>query len=240
MPNNPVGVILCVLFNSTEVFMKHSLICVAVALTLGACSSTKIAGNDNTGSLTPVNAQKLSTNFARKGIKLEWECAWGTGGFGMTDAMCVKGDIKSIEVTSYAPSFGSSEVNREDAFKKAQLFAQAKLSRFIKEDIQTSSVVNTISKNVEKANDKLRSKVNMDEVQLSDEDADKSANTSVRENTNDVVHTLTESIRSQSQSIQRGVYVKDERVVDRQTVQVTVRWDKDSNKASEFFQKKFR
>lgn len=240
MPNNPVGAILCVLFNSTEVFMKHSLVCIAVALTLGACSSTKIAGNDNTGSLTPVNAQKLSTNFARKGIKLDWECAWGTGGFGMTDAMCVKGDIKSIEVTAYAPSFGNSEVNREEAFKKAQLFAQGKLSRFIKEDIQTSSVSNTISKNVEKANDKLRSKVSMDEVQLSDEEADKTANTSVRENTSDVVHTLTESIRSQSQSIQRGIYVKDERIVDRQTVQVTIRWDKDSQRASEFFQKKFR
>ena len=240
MPNNPVGAILCVLFNSTEVFMKRTLTCIAIALTLSACSSTKIAGNDNTGTLTPVNAQKLSTSFKRQGIKLDWECAWGTGGFGLTNAMCVKGDIKSIEVTAYAPSFGNSEANREDAFRKAAMNAQAKLSRFIKDDIQTSSVSNTISKNVEKANDKLRSKVSTDEVQISDEEADKSANTSVRENINDVVHTLTESIRSQSQSIQRGVYVVDEKIVDRQTVQVTIRWDKNSQNVSEFFQKKFR
>jgi hypothetical protein len=86
----------------------------------------------------------------------------------------------------------------------------------------------------------LRSKISTDEVQISDEEADKSANTSVRENINDVVHTLTESIRSQSQSIQRGVYVVDEKIVDRQTVQVTIRWDKNSQNASEFFQKKFR
>jgi hypothetical protein len=219
--------------------MKHTLICLSVALVLGACSSTKIAGNDNTGSLTPVNAQKLTTNFNRKGVKLEWDCVWGTG---MFDSTCVKGDIKSIEVTAYATSFGSTESNREEAFKKAKMLAQGKLSRFIKEDINTSSVVNTFAKNVEKANDILKSKITMDEVQLSEDEAnkEKNDNTSTRTNTNETVHTMTESVRSQSQSIQRGVYVKDETIVDRQTVQVTIRWDKDSQAASKHFEKIFR
>jgi len=240
LPNNPVGVILCVLFNSTEVFMKHSLICVAVALTLGACSSTKIAGNDNTGSLTPVNAQKLSTNFARKGIKLEWECAWGTGAFGLTDAMCSKGDIKAVEVTGYAPSYGNSEVMRENAFKVAEMQAKAKLRRFIQEDVSTTQVQNVLAKSVEKANDRIKSRIRTDEaVAMSEEDASKDTNFAVRENTNDTTRTVTETIRVNAQGILKGVRVIDEQIVDRQTVSVVIRWDKENERATQNLRKAF-
>ena len=44
--------------------------------------------------------------------------------FGLTDAMCNKTDIKGIEVTAYAPSFGNSENNRETAFKVAEMKAK--------------------------------------------------------------------------------------------------------------------
>ena len=219
--------------------MKHVFTAVAIAVMLSACSSTKM-GTETTGSLTPVNAQKLSTNFKRKGIKMEWECAWGTGAFGLTDAMCVKGDIKSIEVTAYAPSFGNTENNRENAFKVAELKAKAKLRHFIYEDVYSTNTVTTVAKNVEKANDKLRSKVSADEVTLTDDEADKTANTSVRENTNDTVRTLTESIRTQAQGILKGVYVKEENIVDRTTVEVVIRWDKDSESGASYFQKKFK
>ena len=221
--------------------MKRLITVVAVAAMLTACSSTKIAGNDNTGSLTPINAQKLSTNFKRKGIKMEWECAWGTGAFGLTDAMCVKGDIKAIEVTAYAPSFGNSEVSRENAYKVGEMKAKAKLRHFIYEDVYSTNTVNTVAKNVEKANDTLRSKISMDEVKLDDdESAGSEANVSTRTNTNHTVQTLTESIRTQASGILKGVYVAEEHVVDRQTVAVTIRWDKDSEKGSAYFQKKFR
>lgn len=210
-----------------------------LAVSLAACSSTKM-GVETTGSLTPVNAQKLSTNFKRKGIKMEWECAWGTGGFGLTDAMCVKGNIKSIEVTAYAPSFGNTENNRENAFKVAEMKAKAKLRHFIYEDVYSTNTVTTVAKNVEKANDKIRSRISADEVSITDDEADKTANTSVRENTNDTVRTLTESIRNEASGILKGIYVKEESVVDRQTVQVTIRWDKDSETGSTYFQKKFR
>lgn len=222
--------------------MKHTLSLIALAVALTGCSSTKLGNTEAAGNLTPINAQKLSTTFKRKGIKMEWECAFGTGAFGLTDAMCVKGDIKSIEVTAYAPSFGNTENNRENAFKVGEMKAKAKLRHFIYEDVYSTSTVNTVSKNVEKANDKIRSKIKADEVSVTDDEAGNGgdSNISTRENTNDTVRTLTESIRTQAQGILKGVYVKDESIVDRQTVAVTIRWDKDSEKGSEFFQKKFR
>lgn len=219
--------------------MKVFLSLVMVAL-LTACSSTPKVGGESSSAMTPINSQKLSTNFKRQGIKLEWECAWGTGAFGLTDAMCSKGDIKSIEVTGYATSYGNSENNRENAFTVAEMKAKAKLRHFIYEDVNSTRTVTTVAKNVEKANDTIKSKIKVDEVSLSDDESDKDANTSVRENTNDTVRTLTESIRNQAQGILKGVYVKDEDIVDRQTVKVTIRWDKDSNRGSDQLNKIFR
>lgn len=205
-----------------------------VACSLAACSSTKVSDGGPAGDITPINAQKLSTSFKRKGIKLEWECSWGTGGFGMTNSMCVKGDIKAVEVTAYAPSYGNSEVNRENAFRVAELNANRKLIEFLQKDVTSSTVVKTLSKNVEKANDNIRSKITQNEVSVSDADADNStpdANVATRTNVNETVRTVSESITSNSQRILKGVQVVDEQIIDRQTVQVTIRWDKDSRKA---------
>ena len=221
--------------------MKLKLSVIALALCLGACSTTKQSASIDSGTITAINAQKLSTNFKRQGVKIEWQCAWGTGMFGLTDAMCVKGDIKAVEVTAYATSNGNSENNRETAFKVAEIKAKAKLRHFISEDIASTNVVNTISKNVEKANDRIKNRIKADEeVSMSDEDAMKDTNFAVRENTNDTVRTLTESIKTQAAGILRGVRVHDEQIVDRQTVSVTIRWDKDSESASNYFGKKFR
>jgi len=221
-------------------FVKVSVLVAALALT--ACGSTKVSTAPAAGDITPVNAQKLTTNFKRKGIKIEWDCAWGTGAFGMTDAMCVKGDIKAIEVTAYAPSFGNTENNRENAFKVAQMKAKAKLRHFIYEDVYSTNTVKTIAKNVEKANDQIRSKIKTDEVTLSDDEAGNDSNVATRDNTNETVRTMTETIRTQAQGILKGVHVKEdgEQIVDRQTVAVTIRWDKDSERGSEYFLKKFR
>lgn len=219
--------------------MKRVLLSVAIVSMLAACSSTKM-GTETSGNLTPINAQKLSTNFTRQGVKLEWECAWGTGAFGLTDAMCSKGDIKSIEVTAYATSNGNSENNRETAFTVAEMKAKAKLRHFIHEDISSTKVVNTMTKNVEKANDNIKAKIKADEVSMTDDESDANANVSIRENTNDTVRTLTESVHSQAQGILKGVYIKDEAIVDRQTVKVTIRWDKDSNRGSDQLNKLFR
>ena len=220
--------------------MKLKLSILALALTLGACSTTKHSGIDG-GTITAINAQKLSTSFKRQGIKIEWDCSWGTGAFGLTDAMCVKGDIKAIEVTAYATSNGNSENNRENAFKVAEMKAKAKLRHFIHEDVYSSNVQNVMNKNVEKANDRIKTKISAnEEVSMSDDEASKDTNYAIRENTNDTVRTVTESIRTQAQGILRGVAIKDESIVDRQTVATTIRWDKDSDRASTSLNKIFR
>jgi hypothetical protein len=51
---------------------------------------------------------------------------------------------------------------------------------------------------------------------------------------------VTESITSQSSGILKGVRAVSEKVVDRQTVAVTVRWDKDSEQAVRELRKRLR
>lgn len=221
--------------------MKHILLATAVAVMLSACGSTKVNKAEDPGSIAPIHSQKLTSNFTRKGIKLEFDCAFGTGMFGLTDAVCSKTDIKGIEVTAYAPSFGNSENNRENAFRVAEMRAKAKLRHFINEDVQSSQTKQVIAKNIEKANDRIKQRISAnEEISMTDDEATKETNWAVRENTNDTVQTLTEVVRVNAQGILRGVFVKDERIVDRQTVQVTIRWDKDSERASQFFRNQWR
>lgn len=221
--------------------MKRVLLVTAIALALSACSSVSLNKADNPGSITPIQSQKLTSNFKRKGIKLEFDCSFGTGAFGLTDAMCNKTDIKAIEVTAYATSYGNSEANRENAFRIAEMQAKAKLRHFVHEDVASSQTRTVIAKNIEKANDRIKQRISAnEEVNMTDDEATKETNWAIRENTNDTVQTLTETVRVNAAGILRGVYVKDENIVDRQTVAVTIRWDKDSDRASTFFRNQWR
>ena len=159
--------------------------------------------------------------------------------------MCIRDSITAVEVTAYATSNGNSENNREDAFKVAEMKAKAKFRRFINEEVSTTEVTNVLTKNIEKANDKIRTNIGgQGDVVVNDTDKDskddKDSNVAVRENANDIVRTVTETIRVNAQGILQGMRVVDEKVVDRQTVQVTIRWDKESEKASDYFRAKFR
>ena len=222
--------------------MKRLFFVSALVLMLGACSSTKpVTQTNEVGSITPIQSQKLATSFDRKGIKMEWACAWGTGAFGITDSMCSKGDISAIEVTEYAASFGNSTVNREQAFRVAEMKAKARLRHFINEDVYSNQVKNTLSRNVEKANDRIKQRIMAnEEVSMSDDEATKETNWAIRQNTSDTVQTVTETVRTNASGILRGLYIKEAKIVDRQTVQVTLRWDKDSDRASEYFRNRFR
>ena len=218
--------------------MKRALLVTAIALALSACSSTKSTNKaEDPGSMTPVYAQKLSSNFKRKGIKLEFDC----GTVSSWVSSCNKAEPTGIEVTAYATSFGNSENNREHAFRVAEMNAKAKLRKFINEDVSTSETKQVISKNIEKANDRIKQRINAnEEVNMTDDEATKETNFAIRENTNETVQNLTETIRVNAAGILRGVYVKDEVVVDRQTVQVTIRWDRNSEKASDYFRNTWR
>lgn len=213
--------------------MNPKFFAVAVMIALAGCSTTKKADVVDAPEVTAIGNQKLVANFNRRGIKIEYDCVWGTGMFGLTDRFCVKTELKSIEVTAYAPSFGNSEVIREAAFRVAEDQSKAKLIRFLREDIRTSTVTKTISKNIEKANDRLKQQLSAsEEVAMSEEDANKDTNYAIRENTNTTTRTFIDSVQNQAAGILKGVYIKDESIVDRQTVAVTIRWDRDSSNSA--------
>lgn len=219
--------------------MKYRLMSLGFVVLFTACSSTKPPTGIEAPAVTAIGNQKLVSNFTRKGVKLEWDCSW----YQSQKSCRENGNVTAIEITAYATSNGNSENNREDAFKVAEMKAKAKFRRFINEEVSTSEVTNVLTKNIEKANDKIRTNIGgQGDVVVNDTDKESSKddNVAVRENANDIVRTITETIRVNAQGILQGMRVVDEKVVDRQTVQVTIRWDKESEKASDYFRAKFR
>jgi len=192
--------------------MKRTLTVLAVATLMTACSSIKPNN--------PISEQKLSTNFVSEKIKIETKCNY----FGM-GSDC---NIVAIEATGTAPSYGNTVNNRKTALVRAEMNAKAQVSEFLNNEITTSRVNTTIAKNIEKASDKVGSgNANDGEtVEMTDTEA---KNVSLRENTNNTVATLTETIRSSSQAVLRGFRKIDEKVVGNQEVAVTIRWDIESN-----------
>jgi hypothetical protein len=193
------------------------------------CSSTK----RGEGELDPIRSQKLSTSFLSDTIKIETDCSWYT----INKSDCA---IISIESTGTASSNGNTESNLRTALIRAGDKARANVRHFIQEDISSSRVNNTIAKNVEKANDRLKSRTNIgEEVKMSDTDAEKDTNYSIRENSNDTAYQLTESIRVNASGILRGFRVAKQEVVGKQAVTVTIRWDKESERTSNSLRKQF-
>lgn len=204
--------------------MKLKLATIAIAIALTGCASTK---NEGEGA---VKTQKLSTSFAAEKIKIETSCTWHV----FKPNEC---DVVAIESTATATSFGNTANNRKTALTVAEMRANSHVAEFISKDISTTRVTNTIAKNLEKASDKVKSG-NSDNktVEMSDKEA---ATLSLRENNNETVHTLTETIRTNSQAILKGFVKINEEVVGNQEVSVTIRWDKNSERAAETLRKKF-
>ncbi len=189
--------------------MKLKLTAIALALTLSACSSMK-------GS-SPIADQKLATSFVSERIKIETKCSW----FGMgSDCKLV-----AIEATGTAVSFGSTANNRRNALKRAEMQANASVSEFLSKEVSSTRVSNTIAKNIEKASDKVKSgNADAATVEMTDQEA---KSISLRENQNDTVVQLTETIRTSSRAILKGFVKIKEEVVGDQEVAVTIRWDAD-------------
>ena len=203
--------------------MKLKLATLAIAIVLAGCASTK----EGEG---PVKSQKLSTSFAGEKIKIETNCSW----YKPWKSDC---DIIAIESTATATSFGNTANNRKTALTVAEMRANSQVAEFIAKDISTTRVTNTIAKNLEKASDKVKSGNSDDStVEMSDKEA---ATISLRENNNETVHKLTETIRTSSQAILKGFVKINEEVVGNQEVLVTIRWDKDSERAAKMLRKKF-
>lgn len=190
-------------------FAKLSVL--AVALSLTACGSMKMG--------TPVSEQKLQTSFVNESIKIETKCNW----FGMGNEC----KLVAIESVGTAPSFGGTVNNRKNALVRAEMKAKANVAEFLDTQVSTSRVQDTIAKNIEKASDRAKSgKDDGSTVEMTDKEA---KNISLRENNNETVVTLTETIRTSSQAILRGFRKINEKVVGDQEVAVTIRWDIENN-----------
>ena len=208
--------------------MKYTLLALAIASLVGCSSTTR-----GQGELDPIRSQKLSTSFKSDTIKIETDCSWYT----INKSECA---IISIESTGTASSNGNTESNLRTALIRAGDKARANVRHFIQEDVSSTRVNNTIAKNVEKANDRVKSRTNIgEEVKMSDTDAEKDTNYSIRENSNDTAYQLTESIRVNASGILRGFRVIKQEVVGKQEVAVTIRWDKESERTSNSLRKQF-
>lgn len=210
--------------------MKYKSIVVGVSLAvLAGCASNPKPSLVESPKVTALQSQTLTTNFKRRGVKIEWDCMWPTG---ILESTCVETKVKSIEVTGYAPSNGNSEFLREQAFEVAAANAKRKAIQFMKEDINSSQTIQTLAKNVEKANDKIKQRIsNAEAVEFSDTDASTDTNFAVRENSNNIARNITSIIRSNASGILIGFRVHEEEIVDKQTVSVTIRWDQKTLRA---------
>lgn len=204
--------------------MKLKLTMMAVVLAVAGCASTK---NEGEGA---VKTQKLSTSFAGESIKIETDCAW----YKFYKSEC---ELVAIESTGTATSFGGTANNRKTALTVAEMRANAQVAEFISKDISTNRVTSTLAKNLEKASDKVKSgNADTKAVEMTDKEA---ATVSLRENNNETVHQLTETIRTSSQAILKGFVKINEEVTGNQEVKVTIRWDKGTERTSDLLRKKF-
>lgn len=209
--------------------MKSKLFLAAVVgMSLVGCSSVKLTENEG-----PIRSQKLSTSFVQEGIKIETDCAWYQ--FGKTDC-----EIIAIESRATTDTNGGTTANRNSAMTRATLKAKANVRHFLNEEVTSSRVNTTIAKNMEKAADKSKTSGNSNEViGMTDKEASKDDNYSVRENTNDTAHQVTETVRANAEGILRGFRVAKQEIVGNQEVAVTIRWDLNNDKAAAQMRKRF-
>ena len=214
--------------------MKIAYPALLVTLVLAGCGTFSDKSNEVDGvKVTAISEQRLSTNFRKEGIKIDWT---------------ITGKLKAIEVTGYAPAIGNTEFQQDAAFDAAELDAKAKLTRFLREGISSSRVSNTISRNIEKARDVTKNKIKGGDeaVTMSDTEAaqtkpaEDNQNVATRDNTNDTTRTLIKKISEEARGILSGVYVKDTDIMgDGRTVKVVIRWDRDSQNAVKELRKAF-
>ncbi len=189
---------------------------------LAACSSTKTVNPDS-----PIRNQTLNTSFSNEGVKIITDCKW----FKPWQDEC---EIVAIEATASAWTNGTTAIQVSEARKVARAEAFANVSHFIKTQITSTRVVSTVAKHVEKAKDQFGN--GSDESDMTDKEA---KTISARENSNDTARTVTRTVREQSDSILRGFREIKTEKIGQQELAVTIRWDKDSERAAKFMRQKF-
>ena len=217
------------ILNLLEIEMNFKLLTLVTALALVGCSSMK----RGEGEFEQIRNQKLSTSFKQDTIRIETDCAWYT----LNKSNC---EIVSIESVGTVATNGGTESNLRTGFIRAGDRARAQVAHFMKEEVSSTRVTNTLAKNVEKASDRMKSRTTTGEVvAMSDTDAEKDTNHSIRENSNDTAYQLSETIRVNAEARLRGFKVINQERTGPQSVSVTIRWDKESEKSSNQLRKKF-
>lgn len=181
----------------------------------------------------PKSQKKMSNSFSNQGVRFEWTCELSN-----KDGTCLKGEPNAIEVTASANISGNSEASKQAAIRVAELRAKAKLRHFIHEEIFSTNTVNTLSKTVERVNEKAKDSLSED-VSMSDDEAKKDGNFITRDSSNRIVKNVTETIRANATGILRGVYMMDIQMNEGRNISVTVRWDRGSENISNYLHNKF-
>jgi len=211
--------------------MKKALLGLSVmAVFLGGCSTANKLMSDggiSSGPQTAISEQRITQDFKRRGIKVEYSMFFR--------------EIKSIEVTGYAPVWGNSPSATESAYKVAELDAKKKLIDFIyKEIVNSDTSVNMISKALERGRDqktnRIASNYDNQSVSISDIDVEgkstqpqgspQNINVATRNDAVEIATTMNSFIRSNNKGILSGLRLVDNAVLDSgKVVSVVYRWD---------------
>lgn len=206
--------------------MKYTLTALAVITTLVGCASKPVTNGDD-----PIRNQKLSTSFVSEGVKIETSCAW----YKPWKSEC---DVVAIESVGVVATNGNTANNLRTGLLRAEMQAKANVSHFISEEITSNRVTSTIAKNIEKAQDRInKGGADGQTVEITDQEA---KGLSLRENSNDTAHNVTNTIRANSRSILRGFKLVGQDVTGDQEVKVTIRWDLESDRTAVVLRKKFQ
>lgn len=200
--------------------MKFKIITMVSIMSLVGCSSPNYQSQNNPtglvnpGQQTAISEQRATQDFKRDGIKI----IYGT----------FTNSIQAIEVTGYAPVWGNSSAAIESSYKVAELDAKRKLNDFInKENITSSTSVQMITLNSEKASDNKNNNIaNNGQVSTSDSEVNNSDNKSIRQDSLEISNRLQQNIRTSSRGILGGLRMIDNDIInDGRNVKVVLRWD---------------
>jgi hypothetical protein len=214
--------------------MKHTALYLALAVTMGltACSSTKVADVGSGTAVPPgtqqaISEQRAASDFKREGVRLIYS---------------LTGRLEAVEAVGYAPVWGNSQNAVQAAYEVAYVMAKDRMSSFLHpETITSKRVVDTISKNLEKARDNKTNKFATNKTsdfafETSDTEAardgeiNREENTAVRNDALNIASNIRTTVSVQRSGILGGVVFKDGRVInDGRNVQVLVRWDRKDN-----------
>jgi len=214
--------------------MKHTALYLALVMAMGltACSSTKVSDVGSGTAVPPgtqqaISEQRAASDFKREGVRMIYS---------------LTGNLEAVEAVGYAPVWGNSQNAVQSAYEVAYVMAKDRMSSFLHpETITSKRVVDTISKNLEKARDNKTNKFATNKsndfaVETSDTEAaregeiNREENTAVRNDALNIASNIRTTVSVQRSGILGGVVFKDGRVInDGKNVQVLVRWDRKDN-----------